>query len=276
MIPGCGCASGGHPFTAPTSLGIDGAHIASTLYHLANQHHEQANGHGADEHQARVYAQVANRLAELIDDVGRVWVDRDDQRELFTLMASDRGGTAHPARALSDGTLRFLALAVLDLEPTAQGLLCLEEPENGIHPARIPAMLRLLRDIATDTEYPIGADNPLRQVIINTHAPAVVRQVPEDSLLMAELKEQVQGARRFKAVRFSPLSGTWRDRVPGGVRSVSCGALLAYLNPEEAPEERAFPIAAPDRHRNGRGIVTRVIDRPDIQQLALAFDRDAE
>ncbi|BDA72313.1 hypothetical protein CAL7716_064790 [Calothrix sp. PCC 7716] len=68
-------------------------------------------------------------------------------------------------------------MAVLELDPQAQGLLCLEEPENGIHPDRITKTLRLLQDIATDAEEPIGVDNPLRQVIINTHSPSVVTQV---------------------------------------------------------------------------------------------------
>ena len=102
-----------------------------------------------------------------------------------------RDGTSHPARALSDGTLRFLALTILELEPETHGLICLEEPENGIHPERIPAMLKLLQDIAVDPTESIGPDNPLRQVIINTHSPDVVKQVPEDSLIVGELKEMV-------------------------------------------------------------------------------------
>ena len=44
-------------------------------------------------------------------------------------------------------------------------------------------MLRLLEDIAIDTSNEIGVDNPLRQVIINTHSPAVVAQVPDDNCL---------------------------------------------------------------------------------------------
>jgi len=132
-------------FSAPTRLGVDGSHLPATLYHLAQGHHAVAQSGPLDED--AVYARVANRLAELIDDVDRVWVDRDDRRELLTLMVSDREGTEYPARALSDGTMRFLALAVLELDPTTQDLLCLEEPENGIHPAHIPSVLRLLRDI---------------------------------------------------------------------------------------------------------------------------------
>ena len=77
-------------------------------------------------------------------------VDPDEKRELLTLYVTGKDRTPHAARSLSDGTLRFLALTVVELDPEAQGLLCLEEPENGIHPQRIPAMLRLLQDIATD------------------------------------------------------------------------------------------------------------------------------
>ena len=127
--------------------------------------------------------------------------------------------------------MRFLALAVLALDPETQGLLCLEEPENGIHPARIPKILQLLQDIATDVNYPINIDNPLRQVIINTHSPAVVMQIPDDSLLIAELKETVSSGKRFKRVSFGCLPDTWRQKAPEGVNVVHKGKLLDYLNP---------------------------------------------
>jgi predicted ATPase len=250
-------------FTAPPRLGIDGSHLAATLYHLARGH--QADGLLDED---SIYTRVANRLAELINDVGQVWVDRDDRRELLTLTVSDREGTAHPARALSDGTLRFLALTVLELEPAAQGLLCLEEPENGIHPARIPAMLKLLRDIATDTDYPVGPDNPLRQVIVNTHSPSVVRQVLDADLLVAVPHEYVTDGRRFRGVRFRPLPGTWRDKVDSGA-SVSRGVLLDYLNPDADLGQDKQIVVLRGEHRNGRGTQkpVRVMDRPDMQQM---------
>ena len=224
-------------FTAPTKLETDGSHLAATLYHLARLKRDKnghSNGQSDDEVDNQVYYEVANRLANLIDDVDKVWVDRDNRRELLTLMVTTRDGTSHPAKALSDGTMRFLALAVLELDPEAQGLLCLEEPENGIHPERIPKILQLLQDIATDTDEAIGLDNPLRQVIINTHSPTVVMQVPEDSHLVAELRETVREGQRFKRVCFGYLPGTWRqpkDSEPNSANAISLGTLLAYLNP---------------------------------------------
>ena len=159
------------PFNAPTHLGVEGAHLASTLYSLAGQ---RLGGNGKSAASDAVYTQVANRLSELVGDVRSVTVDVDRQRELFTLQVKDASGTLHAARALSDGTLRFFALTILERDPYARGLLCLEEPENGIHPERVPAMLDLLKDLTVDTEEEVGLDNPLRQVIVNTHAPAVV------------------------------------------------------------------------------------------------------
>jgi hypothetical protein len=170
--------------------------------------------------------------------------------------------------------MRFLALAVLDLDPEAQGLLCLEEPENGIHPERIPKILNLLQDIATDVEYPIGLDNPLRQVIINTHSPAVVQQVPDDSLLVAQLKETVHLGQRFKRVCFSCLPDTWRQKDPEGVSVVSKGKLLAYLNPvpiEELESDGNGYDASPQQPRRMQTKKRRVLDREDLQQFIPGF-----
>lgn len=252
--------------SAPTRLGADGSHLAATLYHLpkTKQYIDQRNVEGYDTSLV-VYAQVANRLADLIDDVKEISVDYDEKRELLTAMVTGRDGTPHSARSLSDGTLRFLALAVLELDTEAPGLICLEEPENGIHPERIPAMLDLLQDIAMDTDEVVGPDNPLRQVIINTHSPAVVAQIPDDSLLVAESIELNESGKRYKAVRFCPLPDTWRHKKTGGqITVISKGKLLSYLNPV-AHEETDANYGFSDRKNNVVPLKRRVIDRPDLQ-----------
>jgi predicted ATPase len=247
-------------FNAPARLGSDGSNLAATLYHLA--HSNRSNGTKSQNTDLVVYGQVANRLAELIDDVYEVKVDRDEKRELLTLQVTDQDGTAYPAISLSDGTLRFLALAVLELDPQSQGLLCFEEPENGIHPERIPSMLQLLQDISTDTFRPISSDNPLRQVIVNTHSPSVVGQVPDDSLLVAELKDTVGTGRRFKRVCFSCLPDTWRAKIQNA-SIVSKGKLLSYLNPVLRSQTLS---QKPQTHR--------VIDRPDLQPYLPGIGHD--
>jgi predicted ATPase len=246
-------------FTGPIKLGMDGSHLAATLYSLARRGgRKKGAAFVAPGRESIIYGQIANRLSGLIDDVYEVWVDPDERREILTLYVTDKGKTPHPARALSDGTLRFLALAVMELDPETEGLLCLEEPENGIHPERIPAMLRLLEDIAVDTITEIGTDNPLRQVIINTHSPAVVAQVHDDELLVAELKEDIHSGKRFKKACFSCLPQTWRSK-NSEASIVSKGKLLSYLNPVEPQESAEVPKKR------------RVADRDDLRQMIMPF-----
>jgi predicted ATPase len=206
----------------------------------------------------RIYSTAANRLAELLDDVRQIRVDKDEKRNLFTLYVAGRDGSFHPARSLSDGTLRFLALAVLEMDSKSQGVICMEEPENGIHPARIPAILALLQDIAVDVNLPVDSNNPLRQVIINTHSPSVVSQVPESSLLFAEgVRVRVNESISYTKVEFRAMRGTWREKL--GVPSVALGKLLAYLSPIDDPSvsRGSYPVSIETR---------RLVDNPVIQQ----------
>lgn len=246
-------------FNAPSRLSEQGAHLPAMLSRLA----------GNDEE--RVYATSANRLSELIDDVRQVGVDRDEKRELLTLWAQGEDGTRHAARSLSEGTLRFLALAAMEQDPESQGVLCLEEPENGIHPERIPAIIRLLKDIAVDARLPVGADNPLRQVIVNTHSPAVVLQVNENDLVAADLEEVLKDGRRFKGVIFRALPFTWRAQGMAGRDQMPRSRLMAYLDPFRKPTQDDVPTLAPNGVLATEGKPPaqprRVIDRPDIQQM---------
>jgi predicted ATPase len=258
-------------FMSDDVLGMDGSHLPSTLYRLADKESYNQENENLDDSGEEIYAQVANTLSELIHDVRGVSIDRDEKRQLLTLMVQGRDGTSHPARSLSDGTLRFLALAVLNLDHETQGLLCLEEPENGIHPERIPAILKLLQSIATDVNEPVDIDNPLRQVIINTHSPAVVLQVPDDSLVIAELKEIVNNHKRYKGVRFSCLNDTWRTK-DEAVNIVAKGRLLGYLNPVVFNEK--IDVYSSGNYKTKSKRKSRVVDRSDIQPYITGFMED--
>jgi predicted ATPase len=230
-------------FTATTHLESNGRHLAANLNRLAMQGE-------AD----RVYSQLANRLSELIGSVRSLRIDRDEKRELLTLMMTERAGTELPARALSDGTLRFLALSVLELDPQTPGLICLEEPENGIHPDRITAMLQLLQDIATDPEEPADETNPLRQVIVNTHSPSVVMAVPTESILLAKSEPDLRDGQTFTKVIFACLPGNWRTASDPPCPEMGLGDMLSYLNPAAVMRLSQGPA------KRGR----RVIDHPEF------------
>lgn len=188
-------------FSAPRRLAEDGAHLAASLFGLAAR-----DPRGPEP----AYADLAARVAPLAA-IEAVRVDRDDHRRLLRLEARVEDGPWLPARALSDGTLRALALAVAvaDAEP---GLLCIEEPENGLHPSRLIALAALLQGRVVNPRHAPGADNPLRQVIVTTHSPALVAlQSPESVLVAESVMAESVSPRPGATVRLVAPAGTWRS-----------------------------------------------------------------
>ena len=172
-----------------------------------------------------VYAEVAARAAALTD-VREVAVDYDERRDALTLQARLGQGPWLPARSLSDGTLRFLALCIMGTDDDIGGLLCMEEPENGIHPARIEAMVDLVRSLAVDPNEPPGPGNPMRQVMVNTHSPNFVRYHADDLLAAVPSTVRRNGI-ITTTLELRPLPNTWRDGPE--VATVAKAALAGYL-----------------------------------------------
>ena len=270
-------------FTAPRSMGPSGSHLPATLYELAQGAQRDHPGGDRDvklnnrnclagrqaaqrDHPGGdrdVYARVANKLSELVENVRGISVDVDEKRQLLSVVMTDLQNTEHVASALSDGTLRFLALTVMESDPGSRRLICLEEPENGMHPLRISAVVSLLAELAVDVDEPVDADNPLRQVIVNTHSPSVVACVHDDALLVAHAGRGSEPAASRFSIRHLP--GTWRD-AGSDEPAVSRGDLMAYLNPLRAVSADAAP---------GVG-ATRVIHRKQRPDARPAGGRDRD
>lgn len=221
-------------FRSERSVSTTGAHLPATLHRLA----------GDEEDETRLYSRVASRLAELVP-VRNVRVEVDEVRRLLTLKVQEGSGIWLPARSLSDGTLRFLALSILQEDPEFRGLVCLEEPENGIHPEKIPAMLDLLRDLAVDSEVAVGGDNPLRQVVVATHSPHFVQHLYNrqkgDLLFATEAKTLGPSGRPASILRCHPLEKTWRAERGG--KPVGLARVLAYLTTPRGAQTQLFDVA---------------------------------
>lgn len=235
-------------YAADAHLTASGAHMPATLRRLEAKQ-----------------AIISNRLAELLE-VRRVEVQADPMRRLYTVMLLNRNGVAMPARALSDGTLRFLALSIICEDVESGRLIALEEPENGIHPARIPAMLELLEDMAADSSLPVDADNPLRQVIINTHSPAVVAALPAESLVVSGSVKR--GGSAFTI--FECIADSWRGtKVSPPMPSTTLGMLGDYLEKPGTTVEHPPSTTQSSAVKNPK----TVRQYYDEQQLQFRFDK---
>ena len=227
-------------FGSPSRMAADGSHLAAALHRLANSQAGEAHSPAPAPLEA-----ISGRLGDLIGGAPAVQVDLERDRLALSLLDGD--GTPHPASTLAGGVLRLLAFLVLAHDPQTCGVLCMEDPEHGIHPARIPDVVDLLIRMGVDPHQPVSRHNPLRQVIVSTHAPAVLQQVPDDSVVFVRS--------RSGSAQFLCLPDTWRavDN-----RHVSRDDLGAYLDPGPSRDGSA-----------GGARYTRVIDREDTGQLPL-------
>jgi len=221
-------------FQADPHVTPSGGHLPATVHRLA-LHSSKANGDGG-----KVYAEIVARINQLVP-IRDLQIDVDEVRQILTLQVCEDTGIWLPAASLSDGTIRFLTLAILVSDPFAQGLVCIEEPENGIHPAKMSEMVSLLRDLAVDARLPPGHDNPFRQVIVATHSPAFVQlihsQDKQDLLFAVETMVRGASGKPERTVRCRPLYGTWRsdESDPG----VGVGTIMAYLS---SPRGAQLPL----------------------------------
>lgn len=181
-------------------IGHSGENLAAALFRLKSE----------DEYKL---IEISRVLRTFLPEFASVDVKDDKANKQFLLVLKDENGKEFTSRVLSEGTLRILTLCILLFDEKHQGLLCFEEPENGIHPFRINSMVKLLRDLSMDLDSP---GTSLRQVIINTHSPSLlqaVNRMEEDkgvSIWFSKLSTQitsVEGERSImKVSKMVPLT----------------------------------------------------------------------
>ena len=87
------------------------------------------------------------------------------------------GNVTMPATRLSDGTLRYLCLLAILCHPTPPPMVCLEEPELGLHPDILPGLADLLREASERC-----------QLIVTTHSDTLVDALTDtpESIVICE------------------------------------------------------------------------------------------
>ena len=124
-------------------------------------------------------------------------------------------GYTIPATRLSDGTLRYLCLLVILCDPEPPPLVCIEEPELGLHPDILPTVARLLKEASAKT-----------QLIVTTHSDILVDALTDtpESVVVCEKHEGQTVMRRLEAKNLAKwleeyrLGDLWIDGELGGTR----------------------------------------------------------
>ena len=124
-------------------------------------------------------------LRDLYDGISdlRVNIERDTVNVYLR-----EGDMTISATRLSDGTIRYLCLLAILCHPEPPSLVCLEEPELGLHPDILPGLADLLVDASQRC-----------QVIVTTHSDILVDKLSDtpDSVVVCEKHNDQTEMRRF-------------------------------------------------------------------------------
>jgi predicted ATPase len=104
-----------------------------------------------------------------------------------------------PAARLSDGTLRYLCLLAILCDPNPPPLICIEEPELGLHPDILPSLAKLFVEASTRT-----------QLIVTTHSDILVDAMTERPELVV-ICEKREGKTTLRRLNKKDLSNWLKD-----------------------------------------------------------------
>ena len=117
------------------------------------------------------------------------------------------------ASSLSDGTLRFIALASLFLQPSVYrpSVILVDEPELGMHPYAITLLASLMKQASTEA-----------QVVVSTQSSLLLDHFEPEEILVAERVNRATEFTRLDASRLAPwlesysLGQLWEKNELGG------------------------------------------------------------
>jgi predicted ATPase len=192
----------------PQPVGLGGTNLDEDLRNLA-----QVLKAWRDRGEQTVFDQLIELMQKFYEPVKDV--DAELVGTHIRVVIKESSGFNTPAIRLSDGTLRWLALVVILLNPNPGPVTCIEEPELGLHPDMIATLADLLRAASTRT-----------QLVVTTHSQALVECFSDDpeSICVCEKDASGTQVRRLNREQLSvwledySLGQLWAKGEIGGNR----------------------------------------------------------
>ena len=192
-------------------LGPNGANLAGVLDGLRDSNPER-------------FEALNNELGKWLPEFDRILFDTPQPGQRAIVLRTRDSGHKIPAADLSHGTLIALAILTLAYIPNPPSMVCLEEPDRGLH----PRLLRDVRDAIYRLAYPesCGESRPAVQVIATTHSPYFLdlfRDHPEEIVIAEKAGMEGRFQRLSDRADLSEILGdahlgeVWYSGILGGV-----------------------------------------------------------
>ena len=167
-------------------LKYDGSGLSSYLYRMNKSKSDSAYKIGRRAN-PEAWKELKNRYSLVLSFIEKIAFDEDISSTNVHLKIKELNSkTLHNAGQVSDGTLKFIALAARILAAD-YSLLGLEEVENCLHPKAIKELMSLIEDVSDEFET---------QFVITSHSETVLNVSSIDSILIAH--RDSSGATSYK------------------------------------------------------------------------------
>ena len=128
-----------------------------------------------------IFDTILNKFRRRVPGVENVLAEETQDGRIVLKFKDDGFKDPFVARFVSDGTIKMFAYLVLLNDPVKHPLLCVEEPENYLHPDLLPELAEEFREYAAN-----GG-----QVFISTHSPDLVNALHPDELFWLQKNDGV-------------------------------------------------------------------------------------
>ncbi|HEY5570908.1 MAG TPA: AAA family ATPase [Bacteroidales bacterium] len=179
------------PFTKVSNINTDtfrlydkGENIAAFLYNIREKH-------------ITIYHLILKTIQSIAPYFLDFVLNPDENGNLRLLWKSKFGSQIYSVNDLSDGTIRFIALTTLFMQPNLPQTIIIDEPELGLHPAAVVKFSGLIQSAAAKN----------CQIILATQSADLISYFePEDIITV----DQIKGESVFKRLDSSTL-GPWLE-----------------------------------------------------------------
>ena len=155
------------PVNSANYLQAEGNNLASFLYLLKQDYPDE-------------YKRIVSYVKMIVPQFRDFYLEPKNNYVSLNWVDTSLNDYVFNSNQLSDGSIRFIALATLLLQPadTIPGVIIIDEPELGLHPYAIDQLAEMIKDASLHA-----------QIIIATQSPALIDNFDIDNITIIERDE---------------------------------------------------------------------------------------
>lgn len=184
-------------------LQSEGNNLGSFLYFLKNNY-------------SQAYQRIVNYVKMVMPQFGDFYLEPVNNYVSLNWTDSSANDYVFTSDQFSDGTIRFIALATLLLQPekTMPSVIIIDEPELGLHPFAIDQLAEMIKDASLHSQVIIATQSPM---LIDSFDPDDITVIDQDRNTNSTVAHRLDAEQLKNWLDDYTVSELWTKNVIGGL-----------------------------------------------------------